>query len=118
MATRRAAARTTLADLPIELVGNILAKTQAECCDRTPVCLALTCKTTYAAWKRHFAVLKAHDAEGRQTISWLATAYPSRAVRVLLENGVPDPAAVLGCLKEAAPQGVWIGRWVLRARVT
>ena len=99
MLKKRTSPSTALADLPIELLGSILFKVQgSDCKDDSPVCFALACKATHAAWKQRFASLKPHNDEGRQVIMWLAARHRGHAARVLLENGLPDPAAALAAL--------------------
>ena len=95
-------AEKTLADLPVELLSTVLSYVQSDCNDRTPISFALACKATNSAWKQRFKYLKAGEAEGRALISWLASKYPKKAARVLLESGVPNPAAALSWLAAAA----------------
>ena len=102
MIRRRFKEETTLADVPVELLGTVLSFVQSDCNDCSPVSFALACKSTNSAWKQRFRYLHAEEAEGRALISWLANEYPDKAARVLLESGVPNPAASLSCLAAAA----------------
>ena len=103
MPKKRTAPSTALLDLPIELLGSILVKVQgSDCKDHSPVCFAVACRATHAAWKQRFTSFNPHAEEGRQVLLWLARRYRGHAARVLLENGLPDPAAALAALAAAA----------------
>ena len=87
--------------LPVEIL-TVLYEHLAEMEDCNPLCLAITCQTTFVAWGQFLQLCDNGTPQHHKLLDYILSATHGKAAIIVLELGLPDPCKSLRLLASKA----------------